>query len=385
MSAYTRFFRPLLFGVNAEVAHQSTIEACRLAARVPGLGQLTRRWLHVSAPELQVDAAGLHFENPIGLAAGWDKSGRAVHMLPQLGFGFAEIGSVSARPSRGNPKPRLFRLPQDRALLVNYGLPNDGAAKVMQRVAAYRRRATAQGVRVPIGLNLVKTNDGPEAPACSDEEIVADYLESATLLHPHADYLTLNLSCPNAEGGQSYFARAGTTARLLEALRPLRMRCPVFLKVAPVSSPAVLERLITEAEAFDFVRGFIFNLPPSKPESVDLRTPRERWQHLPGALAGKPVEQLINRCIAELYRRMPPGRFIIIGAGGVFTAEDAYTKIRLGASLVQIYSAFVYEGPAVVKRINEGLCELLNRDGFQNVQQAVGTAETATDTRPLRR
>jgi dihydroorotate dehydrogenase (fumarate)/dihydroorotate dehydrogenase len=367
MSLYSTLVRPLLFRLDAEKAHHLTVEACRVAGAVPGVPQLARACLEFNAPELEIEVAGLRFANPIGLAAGWDKSGRAVRMLDALGLGFAEIGSVSARTSAGNPKPRLFRLPEDRAILVNYGLPNDGAEAVARRLAAHRPRR-------PLGVNIVKTNDGPAAPPCGEHEILADYVRSVALLHPHAGYLALNLSCPNAEGGKDFFAAPGSITRLLECLRPLNVSCPVFLKVAPNPDPAVIERIVAEAEPFPLVRGFIFNLPSGRPGTLRFNTPRHSFAHQPGAVAGPPVATLINTCIRELHQRMPPGRFAIIGAGGVFTAADAYEKIRLGASLVQLYTALVYEGPGVIRRIQRGLVERLKRDGFASVREAIGTA-----------
>ena len=365
MNLYRDILRPLLFRFDAETVHQRTVAACGVAGELPLVPTLARGCLNFTAPELQTEVAGLRVENPVGLAAGWDKSGHAVRMLDHLGFGFAEIGSVSARASVGNPKPRLFRLPLDRAIVVNYGVPNDGAAVVARRLAAYTPR-------VPLGVNIVKTNDGPEAPPCGDEEILADFERSASLLHRHAGYLALSLSCPNVKGGRDFFSQPGNIARLLTRLRSLPVQCPVFLKVAPSQNPADHERWLEEAGDFDFVRGFIFNLPPGKPDTIRLSTPRAVWESMPGAVSGKPVEPLINNCIRELYRRLPAGRFVIIGAGGVFNAEDAYRKIRLGASLVQIYTALIYEGPGIVRRINRGLCKLLQQDGLRHVSEAVG-------------
>ncbi len=367
MNLYTTLFRPLLFRLDAETAHHLTVESCRLAAEVPLAKPIARYSLQFRAPELECEVAGLQFDNPLGLAAGWDKSGRALRMLDQLGFGFTEIGSISAQPSCGNPQPRLFRLPQDRGIVVNYGLPNDGAELIARRLAAHQPRA-------PLGVNIVKTNFGPDAPDCDDDAILADYHHSVSLLHQHASYLALNLSCPNAKGGKDFFAHAGNIARLLERLKPIQIRCPVFLKVAPRDDPAEQERLLEEVDGFDFVRGFIFNLPAGKPDSLSLTTSPATLKSMPGAVAGKPVEQLINRCIAGLATRMDRQRYSIIGGGGVFSAEDAYQKIRLGASLVQLYTALVYEGPGVVKRINRGLTELLRRDGFGHVAEAVGSA-----------
>ncbi len=215
MSAlYKSILRPLLFCFNPEHAHGCTIKACQIAGAVPGLAYLTRACSQFSHPLLKSNIAGLHFSNPIGLAAGWDKSGRALRMLDSLGFGFAEIGSVSARPSAGNPRPRLFRLPQDLGIVVNYGLPNDGAEVVSGRLANHRSRH-------PIGVNIVKTNDGAQAPACSEQQVLADYLRSTSLLQHHADYLMLNLSCPNASGEGEAFSRPGSIQRLLDRLLTL--------------------------------------------------------------------------------------------------------------------------------------------------------------------
>jgi dihydroorotate dehydrogenase (fumarate)/dihydroorotate dehydrogenase len=203
-------------------------------------------------------------------------------------------------------------------------------------------------------VNLVKTNDGPDALACAEEEILSDYWESVSRLHANADYLMLNLSCPNAGDGREFFAQPGTIARLLERLSSLRVTCPVFLKVAPVDDPAAHDRLLAECDAYPFVKGFCFNLPSGKPDTLRWKAPPSNLDDMPGAVAGRPQ------------------RHVIIGAGGVFTAEDAYRKIRLGASLVQLYTALVYAGPGVVKEIHRGLVDLLTRDGFRTVGEAVG-------------
>ncbi len=364
---YTRLLRPLLFCCDPEWVHGQTVRVCAGAAWVPGLSRVVRAVAEEQAPELTVQAAGLTFPNPVGLAAGWDKSGQAVRFVENLGFGFQEIGSISARPSRGNPTPRLFRLPQDQAIVVNYGLPNDGAEVVATRLQGFCPR-------IPLGINLVSTNDGPKAPARPQEEIFADYACSARLLHESASYLTLNLSCPNV-GGHNLFQQPGNLAALLAQLHPLELTCPVFLKVPPVSDSAQLEQWLTETDPFPWVKGFIFNLPSGKPAGLQLTTPQEKWSGLPGAVAGPPVAELIDLCIAELYRRMDRSRYSIIGAGGIMTAEDAYRKMKLGASLVQIYTALVYRGPGVVRQINQGLLDCLRRDRANSLTEIIGTAD----------
>ncbi|WP_206028524.1 quinone-dependent dihydroorotate dehydrogenase [Thalassoroseus pseudoceratinae] len=359
------FLRPLLFQLDPETAHNATVSACRVAAKIPLLPWICERSLTFRAPELCTEVAGLRFPNPIGLAAGWDKSGKALNFLDRLGFGTVEIGSVSACPSEGNPKPRLFRLPDDRAIQVHYGLPNDGVETVADRVESAR-------LRIPVGVNLVATNHGPQVPASSEEEILDDYATSIARVHAYADYLTLNLSCPNAEGGRDVFSEPGTLRRLLERVQPLNVACPVFLKVAPETDAKIHERWLMEIDPFECVKGFMFNLPSGQPRSLKLKTPANIWKNRPGAIAGRPVADWIDRCIASLYPRLDHSRQTIIGSGGVFSGEDAYRKIRLGASIVQIYTAMIYEGPKVVTRINRELLELLRRDGFECVQDAVG-------------
>jgi dihydroorotate dehydrogenase (fumarate)/dihydroorotate dehydrogenase len=289
-------------------------------------------------------------------------------MLGHLGFGFVEIGSISADQSDGNPRPRLFRLPEDRAVVVNYGLPNDGAAVVAGTLRAAGKCA------VPLGVNIVKTNRGPHAADESRDDVLQDYLRSVRQVASCCDYLTLNLSCPNAKGGKDTFCEPENIGLLLELLAHEDLAVPVFLKVVPNADPAFLEALIQQAEPHPFVRGFLFNLAPGKPAWLKLSTPRTRWEKMPGAVSGAPVLAMQNACIRELYPRLPRDRFQIIGVGGIFSAEDAYEKIRLGASVVQLYTAMVYAGPGIVRRINEDLIHLLQRDGFKNVRDAVGTA-----------
>ena len=365
MGLYTRIVRPILFRLDAERAHNGAIRAGHWIGAVAPARAVLRGLCRVRDPRLETEVCGLGFSNPIGLAAGFDKNGQTVAALAALGFGHVEIGSVSADPSLGNPRPRLWRLPEDRAILVHYGLPNEGAERVAARLRARRPP-------IPLGINIVKTNRGLHAPPDPDEAIVDDYVRSVRLLKDLADYLTLNLSCPNTEMGRDFFADRCNTARLLEALAGLDIRCPVFLKVAPLGGVAAIETLLAAAEPAPFVSGFIFNLAPGKPPG--LKTPRQVTDPLPGAVSGRPIEEQMNACLGELYRRMDRQRYRILSAGGVFSAEDAYRKIRLGASLVQLLTALVYEGPGVVARINRGLCRLLARDGFRNVADAVGTA-----------
>lgn len=364
MTFYSHLVRPLVFKLDPERAHHLAIGAAGCAQ---GVLPLIRAVCASSDPRLEIEVAGLRFKNPIGLAAGFDKSGTAVAALSALGFGSVEIGSISLDPSDGNPRPRLFRLPQDRAIVVHYGLPNDGARAVAERVG---KRARA----CPLGINIVKTNRGQCANPETKDQIIREYVEAARLLAPHADYLMLNLSCPNTQDGRDFFADRGNLDACLAALGDVEFTVPVFLKVSPLGGIAAIERVLAAADPHSFVRGFMFNLPPGKP--AGLRTPEPIWRNMPGAVSGQPCAALANSCIRETFRRMDRKRHVIIGAGGVFDAKDAYEKIRLGASLVQLLTALVYEGPGIVRRIVRDLPGLLERDGVKHVADAVG-AEVA--------
>jgi dihydroorotate dehydrogenase len=321
----------------------------------------------VQDPRLRTTLAGIALENPLGLAAGFDKNGRAVGMLGEMGFGHLEIGSVSAHPSDGNPKPRLFRIPQDRGIVVSYGVPNEGAAAV-------RRRLDANRPRVPLGVNLVKTND-PARPAVAPD-VYEDYAASFAALQDRADYVALNLSCPNSAADRDFFDDLPRIDALLERLRACDPRVPVFLKLKPTRDAGVLREIVAIADGHPFVAGFAINLPAGKPPDLKLTYPREALERMPGAVGGPPVEEYVNAILATLYEIVGPGsRYALMAAGGVSTAEDAYRKLRLGATVVQLYTGLVYRGPRIVKEIVGGLVGLLERDGFGSISEAVGSAE----------
>jgi dihydroorotate dehydrogenase (fumarate)/dihydroorotate dehydrogenase len=305
-------------------------------------------------PRLEVTVAGLRMRSPLGLGAGFDKSARAVPLLSALGFGHVEVGSISAGASAGNPRPRLFRLPGERAIAVAYGVPNDGAERVAARLADAARA-------VPLGINLVSTNRGSSETE-SDDAVIGDYVASVARLQDLGDYVCLNLSCPNTRDGRGFFADRARLRALLARLGETGVRRPLFIKVAPFAAEADVDSFLEAVDGAAFVSGFSVNLAPGTRPGVK------------GAISGPPAAAAAERTVAELYRRMDRARHVVIGAGGVFTAADAYRMIRLGASLVQLYTALVYEGPRVVHRITEDLAELVERDGLRNVGEAVGGA-----------
>jgi dihydroorotate dehydrogenase (fumarate)/dihydroorotate dehydrogenase len=361
MSLYSTLLRPLLFRLDAETAHRL---AMSVGASLGFAGGAMRRATAADDPRLVTTVAGLSFPSPVGLAAGFDKNGEAVDALAGLGFGFIEIGSVSAFASAGNPKPRLFRLPDDRAIAVAYGVPNDGAEIVAARLAR-------TCLPVPLGINVVKTNFGPGAAPETDDAIIAEYMQAARVLAPHADYLMFNLSCPNTVDGRDFFADRGRLDAWLDALADTSLPCPVFLKVSPLGGVGAIEQLLEAVAPHDCVRGFMFNLPSAKPEGA-MRTPRNVWQTTPGAVSGPPSAPLLDDCLRECYRRMDRKRHVLFASGGISSGAEAYAKIRMGASLVALYTALIYEGPLAVRRVTRELAALLARDGFKSVADAIG-------------
>ena len=362
---YEAAVRPLLFRLDAERAHELALRASELTGRSALTRRAARRACAVRDPRLRTSLAGIPLANPLGLAAGFDKNGRAVAMLGAMGFGHVEIGSVSAHPSDGNPRPRLFRIPQDRGIVVSYGVPNEGAAAVRTRLDGHPRAAA-------LGVNLVKTND-PARPAVAPD-VYEDYAASFALLQDRAEYVALNLSCPNSAADRDFFDELPRIDALLERLAACAPRVPVFLKLKPTRDAGVLREIVAIADRHPFVAGFAINLPAGKPPDLSLTSPRASLDRMPGAVGGSPVEAYVNAILATLYGIAGrDSRYALIAAGGVFTAEDAYRKLRLGATVVQLYTGLVYRGPGVVRLILRDLGALLERDGHDGVAGAVGT------------
>jgi dihydroorotate dehydrogenase len=350
--------------MDPELAHRIAVRACDIAGHSNLLRSIVRPRLTVTNSRLEQTIGGVRFENPIGLAAGFDKNGYAVEMLGAFGFGHVEIGSISAFPSKGNPSPRLFRIPNDKGIVVNYGVPNEGADRVAKRLGQKQWM-------VPLGINLVKTNDSSRPT--SDEEVIGDYATSFGRLQGYGSYVSLNMSCPNSPNDRNYFDDLTKVDALLQRLSRSSPQLPVFLKLKPTTDKGILKETVAIADRYPFVAGFGINLPAGKPAELIFATSQKVLARLPGSVSGRPVEGLINSNLRLLYEVIGrQSRYRLMAAGGVFSAADAYRKIRLGASLVQIYTALVYYGPGVVKEILEGLLELLSRDGFRQISDAVG-------------
>jgi dihydroorotate dehydrogenase len=348
-----RLIRRLLFLLPAEAAHHVALWALSLLEGDEGLCRwLRRRALPRQTDRLTTTVAGLTFPNPVLLAAGLDKDGEAIPGLFALGFGGVEVGTVTPRPQPGNPRPRLFRLSEQRALINRMGFNNQGAQHMATRLRGVGWRPA------PLGINVGKNKDTPLADA------VADYLACVDALAPLADYVVVNLSSPNTPG----LRQLQEPAALADLLRQVRGRVgaakPLFLKIAPDLAREAIESVVEVAMACKVDALIATNTTITRP------VPHAR-AHEAGGLSGAPLRDMSTQVIRIAYASAQ-GRLPIIGVGGVFSAEDAYAKIRAGASLVQIYTGFIYEGPSVVARIARELDLLLARDGFASVAAAVG-------------
>jgi dihydroorotate dehydrogenase len=360
MSLYSRV-RPLLFRIDPEHAHHLAMEATSAIGRIAAARALAeRRWGTPPNPRLTTSVAGIAFPNPLGLGAGYDKSGEGIALLSRMGFGSLEIGSVSRWPSAGNPeRPRVFRLPQDEALIVNYGVPNDGAEIVARRVAG-------TDSAVPLGINIVETNTGrPAEPA----DVIAELAAAAAILAPVARFLVISAECANAAGDHAIL-RVENLRRLLDGIAAIGALPPVFVKIR-VPADAI-ESVLRVTDDFPFVRGFRVNTINPRPYE-GLITPRSTWEPLHGSLTSPHLQfPSMLQAVRDWFVRADPARYALIASGGIRSGRDAYAALRAGASLVQFVTALVYRGPSLARRINEELSASLEADGIDNVSQIVG-------------
>ena len=335
--------RPALFAIDPERAHRLTVRALALAGR---------RGPH-AAGALAIDVAGLGFPNPLGMAAGFDKDAEVPDQLLGLGFGFAEVGSITPRPQAGNPRPRLFRLVEDRAVINRMGFNNGGAEVARDRLV---RRAGRPGI---VGINVGANKDS--------EDRIADYVAMTRVMAPLASYLAVNISSPNTPGLRA-LQDEGALTGLLDAVIEARGTAgpPVFLKVAPDLESADIDAIARIALDRKLGALIVSNTTISRPALLSANA-RET-----GGLSGAPWRDLAPQRLRD-FRKATGGAIPLVGVGGIASAEDAWARLRAGASLVQLYSAMVYGGPGLPRRILRGLEALMRRDGFASIAEAVGS------------
>jgi dihydroorotate dehydrogenase len=340
--------KPLLFALPAETAHEAVSGLLRLAQGTPVEDLLARRYA-VGDDRLRVDAFGLPFPNPVGVAAGFDKNARVPRALAALGFGHVEVGGVTAEPQPGNPRPRLFRLPEDRALVNRLGFNNEGADAVGARLADL-------DIPVPLGVNVGKSKSTPL------EEAESDYRYTYERVAGSADYVVVNVSSPNTPGLRS-LQRRDRLESILGTLRDAGAN-PLLVKLSPDLPDPAVEEALAVVDDLDLEGVIATNTTTDRPDTLGSHNRAET-----GGLSGKPIEGRATEMVRFVAERVDVP---VIGVGGVSDARGAYAKIRAGASLVQLYTGLVYEGPGVAREINAGLLDLLERDGFESVEAAVG-------------
>lgn len=334
-----------LFLLDGERAHNMTIAM---------LGLLPAGSPARPDPMLSNRVAGIDFPGPVGLAAGFDKDGRVAHKMHRFGFGFAELGTLTPLPQPGNPRPRLFRLAEDRAIINRMGFNNAGQGAAAERISAMPREGRV------IGINIGANKDSADR--------IGDYARGVTAMAGLADYLTVNISSPNTPGLRALQDKGALDellAGVLEARNAVITRPPVFLKVAPDLAVEDMTDIADVCLARGIDALIVSNTTITRPLL------RSAYAGEAGGLSGAPLHDLALQRLRD-FRHLLGDRVPLIGAGGIACAEQAYARIRAGASLVQLYSALVYEGPYLARRINEGLKLLLERDGFSHISQAIG-------------
>lgn len=353
---YKKVWKPILFRFDPEQVHDSMTRLGVALGRFAAGKVLIKMLFNYQNAMLRQTIRGIEFENPIGLSAGFDKNAELTDILPSVGFGFAEVGSITGEPCEGNPRPRLWRLPKSQSLGVYYGLKNDGCEEISARLSEKR-------FAIPVGASVAMTNCLANLEL---DRVIDDYAKAFRAMEPIARYITVNISCPNTLGGQP-FVDLGNLDRLFHRLDAIPTTKPVFIKLSPDMSRPELDALLDAAERHCIDGIVCANLTKRRdgPSVVDANVPKV------GGLSGKPVKDVSDELLAHIYRRAGQ-RFILVGSGGVFSAEDAYRKIKNGASLVQLITGMIFEGPQLVGEINRGLVELLKRDGYGNIREAIG-------------
>ena len=364
-----RAARPFIFLMEPENAHYAFKRVGVFLGSNPitrGFSSLMWDYNHKS---LNIEVDGIEYRNPVGLSAGFDKDGELTKIYPSMGFGLAELGSFTGEVCPGNPGRRLFRMVKSRAIVVWYGLNNQGSEKIASRLAK------VDFGRLRVGINAAKSNVTPEFEL---QESIRDYLKTMTLFKDVGDYFTINISCPNTQDGEPFVDEHNLNALLsavTQHIRPITDK-PIYVKLAADISIAEID-IIVDGCVKHNMDGFVL---------TNLAKPSHNTEHLPeeyptvkgllpagkGAMSGLPLQRISTDVIRHVYRRTR-GTKTLIGVGGVFTAKDAYEKITSGASLLHMITTMIFDGPQNLSEINRGLVQLMRKDGFTSLQQAVGS------------
>lgn len=361
---YKKVLRPILFTQDPERVHDCMLFIGNLLGKYQITKMLAQRLLAYQHRSLEQNIFGKLYSNPVGLSAGFDKDVHLVNLLPSIGFGFIQIGSITAKPYSGNPKPRLHRLPHSKSIVVNYGLKNIGVKRIVTKLK------NSKLDKIPISISIAKTN----CPETSNTESgITDYIQCLSTINNAGlgDVYTLNISCPNAFGGEP-FTKPAKLDKLLTQVSHQNIQKPLLIKM-PSDLPWQEFKDLLDVIIKRKYQGVIIsnltknraNLSPNNPLPKDIK----------GGISGLPTQQISNKLISQTYKYCGD-KLIIVGVGGIFSAQDAYDKIRHGATLVQLITGLIYEGPQLIGQINYGLVQLLKKDGYKHISEAVGTHTT---------
>ena len=368
---YRHIIKPILFKLDPEFVHNAITSMGVLLGKFSITRNITRRVLNFSHPCLSQNVFGMTFANPVGLSAGFDKNAQLIHVLPSIGFGFGEVGTVTLNPYEGNPKPRLYRLPKSRSIAVYYGLKNIGAEKVIEKLKKITKSASDYRFFISVG----KTNS---KETVTEDAGIEDYYQclKKIIAAGVGDIYEINISCPNTFGGEPYI-NPERLEKLMRKLYTLPIHKPIVVKMPINLSWPDFDQLLQILVAYKVSGVVIGNLNKNHHDpSVLDKIP----SGIKGGLSGKPTWELSNNLISKTYEKYHD-KLVIIGVGGIFSAEDAYEKIKRGAQLVEIITGMIYQGPQLIGEINQGLSQLLERDGYSNISEAVGSDHLGTQER----
>lgn len=361
---YKKIVKPTLFRFDPEFVHDRFISTGQLLGSNPFTRKAVELFYRHTDPILNTTVSGINFENPIGLSAGFDKDARIIKTTQAIGFGFQQVGSVTAHPYEGNPGKRLYRLPKTEGIVVYYGLKNDGAETICKRV----KSAESVIGDYPLSISVAKTNS---PNTCTTSEAIDDYLKTLEIfetIDTHKFY-TINISCPNTYGGEP-FTTPEKLQPLLKEIQSMKIARPIYIKM-PVDMPYEELKVLADIAINYNVNGLIIsNLTKDRDTPMIL-------DHIPdsikGGISGKPTSALSTNLIRKTYADFG-NDLTLVGVGGVFNAVDAYEKILAGASLIQLITGMIFSGPGTIHKINKDLATLLRRDGFSSIAEAVGQA-----------
>lgn len=358
-TVYIYVLKPIFFKMDPEDIHDRMVSAGKFFSRRRFFQTLFSITFNYKNPILNQTIFNKKFENPIGLSAGFDKNAELINLLPSIGFGFIEVGSITGEYCYGNPKPRLWRMPKSKGLIVYYGLKNNGAEKI-----SHTLKSTT--CKVPLGINIAMTNCHKNLEI---ENGIKDFEKAFRMMKDHGDYITVNISCPNALGGQP-FIKTENLEKLLDTLDKIETDKPRFIKLSPDLDNQDIDNILDILDRHNIQGIICSNLTKNRDnKNID---PSEINITEKGGFSGKIVQDLSDELMSYIYKKTN-NKYILIGVGGIFTAEDVYKKIKNGATLVQLITGMIYQGPGLISTLNQDLVKLLKKDGFKNIKEAIGS------------